>query len=304
MRLARSVAENIRAVRNTNYRRPRRERYRPSGRRCGRECTAFRLTNWTDSLTTCSQGIKLGMIDTQVDVKHPSLQMAKIELLNTSREDRRLSTSRHGTAVASLLVGAQLDGIAGVLPGSTLIAVNAFHRTRRGDQADTFDLISALDALRERGAGVINMSLTGPKNALLQDAVANSQAAGTLIVAAVGHPSRSAGYPAKYEGVVGVSAVDSRLRASRRSARGAHVAFAAPGVGLPAAVSGGKVRLVTGSSFAAPFVSAAFALELAAGKSREDARRALSATARDLGANGRDAVYGWGLIQFPTGRQC
>src|SRR5690606_20144884 len=113
------------------------------------------------------------------------------------------------------------------------------------------------------GAGVINLSFSGPPNPVMAEAIARVTARGVSIVAAAGRPDGGAsGYPARYENVVAVSAVDTRLRPSRLSVRGAHIAFAAPGVGLIVAAPRGGHRRVDGTSFAAPFVSAALALRL------------------------------------------
>jgi subtilisin family serine protease len=58
------------------------------------------------------------------------------------------------------------------------------------------------------------------------------------------------------------------------------------------------VRRVEGTSFAAPFVSAAYAIALARGQSASELTGLLVRSAKDLGAPGRDPVYGWGLVQF------
>ena len=102
-------------------------------------------------------------------------------------------------------------------------------------------------------------------------------------------------FPAAYDGVVGVTAVDHRGRAYRNANQGGYVDIAAPGVNLVSAKAGGGERNVTGTSFATPFVLAALAVAREGGR---DPVKALRLVSLDLGAEGRDDVYGWGLTRI------
>jgi subtilisin family serine protease len=99
--------------------------------------------------------------------------------------------------------------------------------------------------------------------------------------------------------VLAVTAVDKAGNVYRRAGRGAHVDLAAPGVDIWTAASVKGARPKTGTSFAAPFVSAAAAADLAADPTLSaDALVAkLTASAKDLGAPGHDEIYGHGLVQ-------
>ncbi|MDZ4791493.1 MAG: S8 family serine peptidase [Hyphomicrobiales bacterium] len=112
------------------------------------------------------------------------------------------------------------------------------------------------------------------------------------------------GYPGRYEGVIAVSAVDIRLRPSRLATRGAHIKFAAPGVGVVVAAPGGGYRLVDGTSFATPFITTAYAIGRKDAPKRDDLTTILSRAARDLGAPGHDPVFGWGLVQYSALPKC
>ena len=81
-----------------------------------------------------------------------------------------------------------------------------------------------------------------------------------------------------------------------RAVRGNHIAFAAPGVGLPAP---GRNATLSGTSYAVPFVTAAFAIAMMT-EQADAALARLAASAVDLGAPGRDPVFGWGLIKQPA----
>lgn len=274
--------------------------YTPQGGGCGDRCEAFQLTAWTRSIGTCSAETRIGVIDTHADLSHPSLRDAPVTLHSVRSTDRPVSDAEHGTAVLSLLAGTGQSEIVGLAQGAPIFMVDAFHKTRDGAAADAFDLIAGLDWLVEQRVKVINLSLSGTDNALLKLAISEVIEKDIAIVAAAGRADRSdtQGFPGRYPGVVAVSSVDNRLRPARSTTKGVHVAFAAPGVGLTVAGPRNGVQRVDGTSFAAPFVTAAFAIGLGRAVSPARLTESLAESARDLGAPGRDAVYGWGLVQY------
>jgi subtilisin family serine protease len=153
---------------------------------------------------------------------------------------------------------------------------------------------------RERVA-VINVSLVGPRNALLERVVRSLVSQGYVIVAAVGNdgPAAPPLFPASYDGVIGVTAVDMKQRVLVEAGRGKQVDFAARGLDDNAAATApDSVAPVRGTSFAAPLVAGLLARRIAApdAQVRERVLDELSHAARDLGASGRDDVYGAGLV--------
>jgi hypothetical protein len=299
LRRARSLAPSSEFARNDKFSKTR-MRFSLAGTGCGRNCETFRLTAWSAAAETCPVSPILGVIDTAVDMTHDSLKGANVTLRTLRSSDRTPSRADHGTAVVSLLAGNPTSPVAGVLPRGRIVAADAFHQDGRQEKADVFDLVAALDWLNAERAQVINLSFSGPDNPALKTAITQMRQRGVIIVAAAGQPDSgaNAGFPARYDGVVAVSAIDMRLRPSPLAARGKHIAFSAPGVGVNVAAPGNKTRLVDGTSFATPFVAAAYAMGLDPARRSEDIERILSTSARDLGAPGRDPIYGWGLIQY------
>ncbi|MBI1188590.1 MAG: S8 family serine peptidase [Alphaproteobacteria bacterium] len=239
-------------------------------------------------------GGRVGLIDGGVDLAHPALRGARVVQRGFSGA---AAASTHGLATASLLVG-RADYFAGAAPGAELYVADVYCNAPTGGSADAIAQSLAWMA-RERVA-VVNVSLVGPANATLRAAIAAMRARGHIIVAAVGNdgPAARPLYPAAYDGVVGVTGVDQRRRVLIEALRGAQVDFAAPGAGLEAAAEGGRFAAVRGTSFAAPIVAGLLAQRIAA-PDRAAADRALAslaAEAVDLGARGRDDVYGAGLV--------
>lgn len=279
--------------------------YRPEEMPCGEEsCAAFDLIGWKSAAHGCPADTVIGMIDTSVNRDHAALADVAIETFPVIAEGRQPGGAVHGTAVAILMAGRADTRTPGLLSGARIVAAEAFHRDSGGnDAADTFDVVRALDEMLTRDIGVVNLSFTGPDNAVLKAIVDAALAKDMVLVAAAGNagPNADPLFPAAYEGVVAVTAVDSRSRVYRRANAGEHVDFAAPGVQLwtAASVSGGRYR--SGTSYAAPFVSAALAAARASAPDAPsgDLIEALAQGAVDLGDPGRDATFGWGLVQAP-----
>ncbi len=221
------------------------------------------------------------------------LKDGRIDTLSALSPDRQPAPSDHGTSVAGLIVGQPGSTAPGPLPHAELIAVGAFHRGEFGAiSADALDVIRAIDMLADHDIDVLNMSLAGEENSLVAEALEALMAQGVSVVAAVGNrgPAAPPQFPAALEGVIAVTAIDAEREIYRQAVHGDHVDFAAPGVQLWTTTEGGGA-FQSGTSFAAPLVAAAVALAA----SPEE----LSGTALDLGAAGRDPVFGHGLIQFP-----
>ena len=278
--------------------------YRSDQAEAGR--ALLRLAAWPASPARCAPSVAIGLIDTGVDTSHPALRGAPVQVVRLPDQGAvRPADTAHGTALAALLIGRSPD-LPVLAPSARLVAVDAFQRGPLGDERmEVWDLLAAINAVVANGARVINMSFSGNTNQLVEQAVARVHQRGVVVVAAVGNRGPQAGpqYPAAYPNVIAVTAVDTDQRIYRRAGRGPHVDFAAPGVDVPTAEPGGGTGSRSGTSFATPFVSAAAAMVMRqrslppAGVARQ-----LVATAKDLGAPGRDDTFGYGLLQL--GRLC
>lgn len=276
--------------------------YRPVEMPCTtNNCPAFEMIGWSVPPARCTLAPTIGMIDTRINVAHAALAEQSIETLSVVWENETPSGAMHGTAIAALLVGDGGSRTPGLLPQARLVAVEAFHRDGSGDAADVFKIVRALDALAERDIRIANLSFAGPPNPLLELAVTRAADTGMIVIAAAGNegPGAPPAYPAGYDGVIAVTAVDKSGRVFRQAGQGDHITFAAPGVRLwtAASISGGRFR--SGTSYAVPFVTAAIAAT-AARDGQADGAAIIAELARqsvDLGEPGRDATFGWGAIR-------
>jgi hypothetical protein len=193
----------------------------------------------------------IGMVDGGV-ASHPSLAGQNVEQNGFAGAPQ---PTGHGTAVASLLVGSQ-GPFHGAARGAKLYVADVYGGNRAAGSATV--IVRALGWLAAHRPQVINISLVGPPNKLVQRAVQVIQSRGIEVVAAVGNdgPAAPPQYPASYPGVVAVTAVDSRGRALPEAGRAAHLDFAAPGADMAAALPGQGYTRVRGTSFAAPLAAA------------------------------------------------
>ena len=225
-------------------------------------------------------GPAIGMVDGGV-ASHPSLGGASIEQNGFAGSPQ---PTGHGTAVASLLVGNQ-GPFRGAAAGARLFVADVYGGNRAAGSATS--IVRALGWLSSHLPKVINISLVGPPNMLVQRAIRIVQSRGIQVVAAVGNdgPAAPPQYPASYPGVIAVTAVDAGGRALPEAGKPTHLDFAAPGADMAAALPGNGYVRVRGTSFAAPLAAARL---LAAGSPG-----ALAAEARPgKGRVGRGVVCG------------
>jgi minor extracellular protease Epr len=253
-------------------------------------------------LPVCTDNLGIGVIDSAVNTSHPAFHSNESRQQIVQREfveEDVISLAGHGTAVVSVMVGQGPD-LTPLLPGATVYSAAVAHtRDEAQESVSVMNLLSALGWLATEDLTVINMSLSGPDNRLLAQAVNIARARGKILVAAAGNdgPHAPPRYPAAYEGVLTATAVDRDGRIYRWANQGKHVDFAALGVSVPVALADGSFGQQSGTSLAAPVVSAFVACALSAnGNSPQQALAQLKQQAVDLGESGHDPVFGHGLL--------
>ncbi len=256
---------------------------------------------WANS-ATCGKGVRLGMIDSGVDLKHPALRGQKVEFRSFHSKKRRPGPSEHGTSVAAMLVGKPSSkGWGGLLPGAELKAANMFELNKIGKKVgNVIALLKGLNWLAKQKVHVINLSIAGTNNKAVNKAFKIARKKGLVMIAAAGNWGRSdkPAYPAAYRDVVAVTAVGAYQGIYKKANKGDYIEFAAPGVRMWTAVPGGG-KYQSGTSFATPYITALMGLEISKGaaKSPDTLRSILKSQIKDLGRKGKDPTYGWGYVQ-------
>ncbi|MGQ0531097.1 MAG: S8 family serine peptidase [Caulobacteraceae bacterium] len=237
-----------------------------------------------------ASGVRVGVIDSGV-ADHPAFDGAIAAQRGFA--GNLVIEGAHGAAVCSLIRSAA--------PSARLYVADIYGGQPTGGTSSA--MTRALSWLGGERTLVINISLVGPRNRIVEAAVAHMVGRGFLIVAAVGNdgPAAPPLYPAAYPGVVGVTGVDQRGRVLVEAGRGEQVDFAALGIVQAAAPRGGYVT-VRGTSYASPIVAGLLAANAGqpSGQNAARAQAALTQQARDLGRRGRDDVYGAGLVSPPA----
>lgn len=251
---------------------------------------------------SCNQPVRVGMVDTAIDTSHPAFIDIHIRQRDFLQEldlaEPFQPPTDHGTAVASRLAGRTSADGSPRLPGVTLISASVFFDRQAALSGATLKhLVEALAWLHQNEVALINVSMAGPDNRVLATVIRRLIDRGVAIVAAVGNegPAAAPLFPAGYPGVIGVTAVDRDRAIYRWANRGAQVDFAATGVDVAVAGTGGGFDTESGTSLAAPVVSARLACALARAP-LDTALNELRHEAEDLGAPGQDPVYGAGLL--------
>jgi hypothetical protein len=192
----------------------------------------------------------------------------------------------------------------GVAPGASLWAVKVL-----GDDGYGYisDIIQGLEWCVENAIDIVSMSFGSVEySQSLDNACHATYGAGVLLVAAAGNENGGAvHYPGAYGSVIAVSATNIKDVIADFSSTGPEVELAAPGVDIKSTYRYGAYALGSGTSMACPHVAAAAALAWAADPSltAEQLRTRLQETAEDLGAAGRDNLYGYGLVNAAAAAQ-
>lgn len=270
-------------------------------------------------------GVKIGIIDSGVDYFHQDLDGVYAGGEDFVENDGNpMDVYGHGTHVAGTACAEDNGlGVVGVAPECKLYSLRVLNDSGSGSWSAT---VAAMDWAVTHGLQVVNLSLGSSQNpgGIVKAAFDNAEAAGLVIVAAGGNSGNPPGngnnviYPAKYASVIAVAATDKDNTRPSWSSTGEEIELAAPGVSVlstwndgdsphnpqPVILDGDWYKEGSGTSMASPHVAGTAALVIAAGitdsngngRINDEIRNTLNATAEDLGATGKDAWYGYGLV--------
>lgn len=282
---------------------------------------------WQDD--NSGEGVTVAVIDTGVDATNPDLvervvagtdlvssgsAQAALPAVNNSVADGTNDGNGHGTHVAGIIAAERANGfgVVGVAPSASIMPIRVLDDGGRGS---TRDVALGVNWAVDNGADVINLSLSGGHDPVLQQAIDHAIEQGVVVIAAAGNEGNGIdngafcdidAYPGAYPNVIAVAALDSAGGVAAFSLRRSYVDIAAPGASIlstwPTALTPpGRLPLayLSGTSMAAPFVSGMTALMRA---QRPDAsvdslRSALlSSAVPDPGVSVRDPGRGCGRI--------
>ncbi|MBC2593283.1 S8 family serine peptidase [Ruficoccus amylovorans] len=241
------------------------------------------------------QGVTVAVLDSGVMSDHVNLEDARI--LSPERVGQSDPVG-HGTAVASLIAG-QDSPVLGLAAGTTILSLPVLNDD---GLSDTFRVSAAVVQAVDLGARVISMSLGAyGDSAVLRQAIKYAREHGVVLVASVGNDGAGqVAYPAAYDGVLAVAAVDALSQPASFSNYGPQVDIAAPGVQVPVAWTGDRFASVSGTSFSTPLVAAAVALVLQQDPrlSGPEAVRVVLDNANDAALPGKDEFTGEGVLNI------
>ena len=244
------------------------------------------------------EGVRIAMLDTGVG-KHETLgsRVREIDLVSSSQTSAA-EIHGHGTAVAALMVGR--DGVSqGIVPAANLLSIRI---ADENGSSNSFLLAQGIVRAVDEGAQIINISMASYGDSLLvQDAVAYAGEKQVLIVASAGNEGYTVpAYPAAYESVIAVGAVDAAGQHLAFSNTGEAIDVAAPGFEVLAAWPGEEYTSFTGTSAAAPLVAGALGAALTETQSGQllplQAQSILENNLNASGAPGHDPFYGGGTL--------
>ncbi len=207
------------------------------------------------------RGVTLAVLDSGVDFSHPSLSHVdheQISLIPISESGGRANS--HGTAISSIIAGITED-FQGVAPRANILSIQVLDERGVGD---VFTLAEAIVTAVDKGSEVINLSLGGDTpSSVLHNAIKYASSKGVLMVAASGNDGfRGVSYPARYDEVIGVGALDIDEQVANFSNYGEGIDIVAPGVGILSAWAEDEYTLFDGTSSAAALVTGALVSEI------------------------------------------
>lgn len=252
------------------------------------------------SQSVTGSGVKVAVLDTGIDASHEDLNVAGGASFVADEPDALTDGNGHGTHVAGTIAALNNNvGVVGVSYDVDLYAVKVLSGAGSGTLSG---IAQGIEWAIDNDMDVINMSLGGSTgSSTLKQASDNAYNSGIVVVAAAGNSGsyfgliNTIGYPARYDSVIAVGAVDSNNNRASFSSVGSQLEVMAPGVDINSTLPGNQYGSLNGTSMASPHVAGATALILAKypNMTNVEVRQKLRDTATNLGTAFN---YGHGVI--------
>lgn len=253
--------------------------------------------------------VQIAVIDSGVDSQHESLQHVILPHSYDFTTNSYTMTDYlgHGTAIAGIIAATgdnpyQIEGIAKGFP----IYVLSLRVMDENGKTKISKIVEAIDYAISQNVQIINLSFGGDVPSWSEKlAIDKAREAGIIVVASAGNTAalgNPINYPANYEGVIAVGAVDENQKRARFSNYHPYVSFTAPGTSILTTMPGHQYKSLSGTSFATPMVSSTLGMLLSIEPSltEEQLIHLLKDSAIDLSGKGRDEHFGFGLLQVRT----
>jgi len=261
----------------------------------------LRLTN-VHQMTT-GKGVLIALIDTGVDIHHPDLEDRILSTHNLiSRLSGSFNNDVHGTAVAGVIVARANNqtGSIGIAPDARLVAFKACWPTKQGGFQATCNSLSLAMAINQAirmDVDIINLSLSGPPDPLVERLINQALAKEIIVVAAdhLGDQSEQQSFPASLDhGIAALhltATVDTRVSRHQKS-------IAVPSANILTTLPHGRYQRVSGCSIATAQVTAivALLLEVNPNLTPSEIQNLLEEAQQDQRARGFDEIDVYALI--------
>ncbi|CAN7563666.1 S8 family peptidase [Duganella sp. LjRoot269] len=210
---------------------------------------------------TTGRDVKVAVVDSGIDASHPDLQ-GQLAVNANFVDTAAIPAENHGTAVAGIIAArAGNGGILGVAPQAKLMGLRAcWQQPDLATRCNSFTLSKAINYAILNGAKVINLSLSGPPDRLLDKLLDVALERGIGVVGAIDAKAGGPAFPASHRGVLAVASQAAVGRTPPTAAAASDPPLLAPGTDVPTTAPGGRWSFVSGSSYAAAHVSGMLAL--------------------------------------------
>lgn len=253
---------------------------------------------------TKGEGMKVAVLDTGIDLAHPDLvdNIKGYANFTTGSRDDVADRQGHGSHCSGVIAAIDNQiGVIGIAPSASLYIAKVLG----DDGVGSIDaMIQGIDWAIEQQVDIVSMSLgcSEDPGEQLHDAIKRARSAGVIIVAASGNESTHCGWPAAYEEVIAVGAIDQALDKAGFSNFSKEVDIAAPGVNIMSTYMNGGYAKLSGTSMATPIVAGVVALIQSFARKNEIKAtpelimQMINQRSVDLGEKGHDDHFGNGLI--------